>query len=127
MKKVEEFTVIEVDNIAEISSKFLSNEYRDSVLKDPPKIHSGMVWQVLKALEVGTPKCKECENDQLMIFKNMEERSYYYCLMCETRIDYEFWLNGMYAKNGFYGPILDNKKNARDFVPVASKTEAVSE
>ncbi len=90
---------IEVNNIADIANKRLRDESRVHGSIHSPKITSNMVWQIIKAMEVETPICRNCESQQKMIFQDCGERSIYYCPNCQTEIDFEFWVNGMYTKD----------------------------
>lgn len=95
------FTILESDNAADIANMWWKKDLAFHGLGQPShKITSGIVWQVVKALNTETPVCRNCELKQMMIFKDRGERSIFYCPNCGEEIDFEFWLNGMYAKDG---------------------------
>ena len=93
------------------ANKWLRDELHVHGLTHTPKITTGMVWNIVKAMEIETPICRDCKLKQKMIFQDRGERSIYYCPNCRTEIDFEFWLNDIYAKDVF---VDDSNDKATD-------------
>ena len=117
------FTILEVDNVADIANKWWKKDLAFHGVGQPAhKITSEIVWQVLKAIGTETPICRNCESEQMMIFQDRGERSIYYCPNCKEEIDFEFWLNGMYAKDGLDAAERTANKNLQPSLPVVGNS-----